>query len=197
MWQQLRNLGLWYRAWKLTTLPCNYWNWSLYLDVQKWWRVWQMMIWFDLIWITPDGFTTVVANEGLEKARAYLNQVPQDRRLYIPSEGCGVNFRWEHLQTTPTHFFGIELSRLQDEKIPVAIVGLEPGTPRSAVQRFNAYNKGLNGRLHGHGLKWSVCTPNLRPLELISLVGQIFSGERNICSLRTSFWGMEEFKNFI
>ena len=27
---------------------------------------------------TPEGFTTVVANEGLEKARAYLNQVPWD-----------------------------------------------------------------------------------------------------------------------
>jgi len=54
----------------------------------------------------PEGFTTAVANEGLEKARAYLNQVPQDRRLYIPSEGCGVNFRWKHPQSTPTHFFG-------------------------------------------------------------------------------------------
>ena len=39
-----------------------------------------------------EGFTTVVANEGLEKATAYLNQVPWDRWLYIPSEGCGVNF---------------------------------------------------------------------------------------------------------
>ena len=26
----------------------------------------------------------MMANEGLEKARAYLNQVPQDRVLYIP-----------------------------------------------------------------------------------------------------------------
>ena len=58
------------------------------------------------VFVTPGGFTTVVANEGLEKARAYLNQVPRDRRLYIPSEGCGVNFRWKHLKTTPTHFFG-------------------------------------------------------------------------------------------
>jgi len=30
----------------------------------------------------------MVATEGLEKARAYLNQVPQDRQFYIPSEGC-------------------------------------------------------------------------------------------------------------
>ena len=64
----------------------------------------------------------VVANGGLEKARAYLNQVPWDRQLYIPSEGCGINFRWKHLKTTPPQFF--------------AIVGLEPGTPGSVVQRF-------------------------------------------------------------
>jgi len=89
-----------------------------------------------LVWlfVTPEGFTTVVANEGLEKARAYLNQVPQDRRLYIPSKGCGVNFRWKHLKTTPTHFLWAELSRFLGEKIPVAIVGLEPGTPGSVVQ---------------------------------------------------------------
>ena len=58
------------------------------------------------VFVTREGFTTVAANEGLEKARAYLNQVPQDRRLYIPSEGCGVNFRWKLLQTTPTHLLG-------------------------------------------------------------------------------------------
>jgi len=61
---------------------------------------------FCFVFITPEGFTTVVANECLEKARAYLNQVPRDRWLYIPAEGCGVNFRWKHLQTTTTHFFG-------------------------------------------------------------------------------------------
>jgi len=68
-----------------------------------------------------------VANEGLEKARAYLNQVPQGQRLYIPSEGCGVNFRWKHLQTTSTHFCRAELSRLLGEKIPVAIVSWNLG----------------------------------------------------------------------
>jgi len=67
-----------------------------------------------------------VANEGLEKARAYLNQVPWDWRLYIPSEGCGVNFRWTHLQATPTHFFGQSWVDSSVKKIPVAIVGLEP-----------------------------------------------------------------------
>jgi len=69
-------------------------------------RVSGFFFFFFWIWITPEGFTTVVANEGLEKARAYLNQVPRDRRLYIPFEGCGINFRWKHLQTTPTHFLG-------------------------------------------------------------------------------------------
>ena len=51
--------------------------------------------WICLLFVfaTPEGFTTAVANEGLEKARAYLNQVPWDQRLYIPSEGCSVNFR--------------------------------------------------------------------------------------------------------
>ena len=51
-----------------------------------------------IFFFTPEGFTTVVANKGLEKARAYFNQVPWDQRLYIPSEGCGVNFRL-HLLT--------------------------------------------------------------------------------------------------
>jgi len=46
--------------------------------------------------VTPEGFTAVVANDGLEKERTYLNQAPQQTRLYIPSEGCGVNFREKH-----------------------------------------------------------------------------------------------------
>jgi len=41
---------------------------------------------FCFVFCYPEGFTTVVANMGLEKARAYLNQIPQDRQLYIPSE---------------------------------------------------------------------------------------------------------------
>jgi len=32
----------------------------------------------------------------------------QDRWLYIPSEGCGVNFRWKHLQNIPTFWGGVE-----------------------------------------------------------------------------------------
>ena len=49
----------------------------------------------------------LTSNEGLGKTRAYLNQVPQDWRLYLPSEECGVNFMWKHLQNTPTHFLVI------------------------------------------------------------------------------------------
>jgi len=45
---------------------------------------------FVLLLLPHEGFTTAVANEGLEKARAYLNQVPRDQRLYIPSEGYAV-----------------------------------------------------------------------------------------------------------
>ena len=49
---------------------------------------------------------------------------------------------WCKLQVeTPEDYtyslFWAELSRLLGEKIPVAIVGLEPGTPGSVVQRFN------------------------------------------------------------
>jgi len=78
----------------------------------------------------------MVANEGLEKARAYLNQVPQDQCLYIPSEGCSVNFRSKHLENMPTHFWA-ELSRLLSDKIHVAIVGPEPGTSGSVVHHFS------------------------------------------------------------
>ena len=35
------------------------------------------------VFVTPEGFTTMVGNKGLEKARAYLNQVHLDRRLYL------------------------------------------------------------------------------------------------------------------
>ena len=35
----------------------------------------------------------MVANSDLEKARGYLNQVPWDQQLYIPSEGCGVKLQ--------------------------------------------------------------------------------------------------------
>jgi len=34
------------------------------------------LVLFDFV--TPEGFTQMVANEGLEMVRAYLNQVPQD-----------------------------------------------------------------------------------------------------------------------
>ena len=45
---------------------------------------WWLCFCFAFVFVSPEGFTTVVANEGLEMARAYLNQVPQDRRLTSP-----------------------------------------------------------------------------------------------------------------
>ena len=47
------------------------------------------MIRFCFVFVTPERFTTMVANSDLEKARGYLNQVPWDQQLYIPSEKCG------------------------------------------------------------------------------------------------------------
>ena len=41
------------------------------------------------------------------------------------------------VETPSDSLFWAELSGLLGEKIPVAIVGLEPGTPGSVVQRFN------------------------------------------------------------
>ena len=41
------------------------------------------------------------------RRQGLLNQVPQDRQLYIPTEGCGVNyFRWNTFKNTPTHIWG-------------------------------------------------------------------------------------------
>jgi len=51
----------------------------------------------------------MVANESLEKARAHLNQVPRDRRLYIPSEGCGENTFRIHLLTLLSELFVISV----------------------------------------------------------------------------------------
>ena len=64
--------------------------------------------------VTPEGFTTVVANECLEKARAYLNLVPRDRKMQ-----CKLQVE------TPSDYtyslFWAELNRLLGEKIPVDI----------------------------------------------------------------------------
>ena len=44
------------------------------------------MDFYYFFFVTPDheGFTGVVANEGLEKARAYLNQVPRTDSFRSP-----------------------------------------------------------------------------------------------------------------
>jgi len=64
---------------------------------------------FCFVFVTPEGFTKMVANKGLEKAKAYLNQVPSDQRLYIPSEGSmwcklQVNTFRMHLLTSSGNF---------------------------------------------------------------------------------------------
>jgi len=52
------------------------------------------VLFFVFVFVTPEGFTIVVANEGLEKARAYLNQaylnqVPRtDSFTSPPKEGA-------------------------------------------------------------------------------------------------------------
>jgi len=46
-----------------------------------------------LIFVTPEGFTTMVANKGLEKAGAYLNQVPWDIQFNAPFEGSMMSLK--------------------------------------------------------------------------------------------------------
>jgi len=119
------------------------------------------LICFCFVFNTPEGFTTMVDNEDLEKARAYLNQFPRDQWLCIPSERYGANLRWNHLQNTPTHLFWAELSRLLGEEIPVAIVGLEPGTPGSVVQHFNhlaTKQPHWGGRVYQMFRVWAILT---------------------------------------
>ena len=78
----------------------------------------------------------MVANEGLEKV---LKPGPLGPRALHPLQRM-----WSKLQVkTPSEYtyslFWAELSRLQCrwEKIPIAIVKLEPVTSGSVVQRFN------------------------------------------------------------
>ena len=46
-----------------------------------------VLFFFFFGFVTPEGFTNMVANEDLEKARAYLNQVPWDQWLNVSSKG--------------------------------------------------------------------------------------------------------------
>jgi len=50
--------------------------------------------------VTPGGFTTMVANKGLEEPGS-LGPI-----ALHPLRRMWCNFRWKHLQTTSTHFFG-------------------------------------------------------------------------------------------
>ena len=56
------------------------------------WYPWCVVIAFAkqgicLFVIAHKGFTTMVANEAWRRQSLYLNQVPRDRRLNVPSEG--------------------------------------------------------------------------------------------------------------
>ena len=85
---------------------------------------WMLIILGFLVFIiTPKGFTTLVANEGLEKARAYLNQVPQDWWLNVSSKG--------HERATYLLLISLLGSGL-------SVTWRE--TSRSAVQHFNYFD---------------------------------------------------------
>ena len=77
------------------------------------------------VFVTPEGFTIMVANQDLEKARAYLNQVPWDRQLNVPSEGHKGNPSPQFCWVCP------------EEKNSCCQWGQNLGPPRSAVQYFN------------------------------------------------------------
>ena len=94
---------------------------------------------FFWIFVTPEGFSTVVANKGLEKARAYLNLFkpgPPGPTALHPLWRMRCKLQVETPSAYTYSLFWAELSGLLGEKIPVAIVGLKPGTPGSVVQRF-------------------------------------------------------------
>ena len=91
---------------------------------------------FFFVFATPEGFTTVVANEGLEKAKAFLYQPFYATALH-PLRRMRCKLQVETPEEYTYSLFWAELSRLLGEKIPVAIVGLEPGTLGSVVQHFN------------------------------------------------------------
>jgi len=62
--------------------------------------------------VTPEGVTIPVANKGLEKARAYLNQIPRNRQLNVPSKG--------HEGNPPPQVWVRAEYTLKRKKIPVA-----------------------------------------------------------------------------
>ena len=58
------------------------------------------LVCFCFVFVTTEGFTTVVANKGLEKARAYLNQVPQGLTALHPLQ----RMQCKHQVETPLDY---------------------------------------------------------------------------------------------
>ena len=87
---------------------------------------------------TFEGFTTMVANEGLEKAEPMNPGPPGPTALHpLRRMRCEL-FQVKHLQEHTYSFFRVELSQLLGErKSPMAMVGFEPATFRLAVECFN------------------------------------------------------------
>ena len=92
----------------------------------------------DLHLTTLEGFTTMVANEGLEKAEPMNPGPPGPTALHpLRRMRCEL-FQVKHLQEHTYSFFRVELSQLLGErKSPMAMVGFKPATFRLAVECFN------------------------------------------------------------
>ena len=86
-------------------------------------------------WFAMRETTSRVANEvtGNSNWMLILTNTPTQRA----SDECSVNLRWKHRQEYTQLTFWPELSRFLGEKIPVGIVGLDPGTSGYVVQCFN------------------------------------------------------------
>ena len=87
---------------------------------------------------TLEWFTTMVANEGLEKAEPMNPGPPGPTALHpLRRMRCEL-FQVKHLQEHTLLIFRVELSQLLGErKSPMAMVGFEPATFRLAVECFN------------------------------------------------------------
>ena len=87
---------------------------------------------------TFEEFTTMVANEDLEKAEPIDPGPPGPTALHpLRRMRCEL-FQVKHLQEHTYSSFRVELSQLLGEsKSPMAMVGFEPATFRLAVKCFN------------------------------------------------------------
>ena len=123
---------------------------------------------------TLEGFTTMVANEGLEKAEPMDPGPPGPTALHpLRRMRCEL-FQVKRLQELTYSFFRVELSQLLEErKSPMAMMGFEPATFRLAVECFNHSATSHPLALSHSGL------PCLTSLYPVVQVGQwVGNGER-------------------